>query len=314
MEISKPKAKHKKLMLDTIQPKHFYRTLARNDFQRNWKHLTRARNPTWILNEKGAKALPNLSIIYTPDGIWHLSALVSLPKMIFGHNARLPNQAEVIEGLHKISEYVQEKSGLPFDIPTATVNLVHFTYDIHLGESEVWKTVLKLSAKRLPPLQKNFYEDSTLYFTARGKTRQIRIYPKLQEVLSNRNATAEAIEMAKGVLRFEHSLLKPYSIDSFVKRHSLSDKTTLSLLNEDASDLAISEVLDNLNFYELLSNDKTRLDLLREHFPTRKAMNLYGFLEMVNERGENFYKDETLGFSKDSYYSDLRNCRKANVW
>ncbi len=80
-------------MLDTIQPKHFSRTLACNDFQRTWKYLTRARNPTWILNEKGEKTLPNLSIIHTPDGIWHRSALVSLPKMLFGHNARLPNQA-----------------------------------------------------------------------------------------------------------------------------------------------------------------------------------------------------------------------------
>ncbi len=203
---------------------------------------------------------------------------------------------------------------MPFDISTATVNLVHFAYDIHLGESEVWETILKLSAKKLPPLRKIFYQDTTLYFTAQGRTSQIRVYPKLQEVLSKRNATAEAIEMAKGVLRFEHSFLKPYSIDSFVKRHSLPDKTTLSLLNENVSDLAITEVLDNLNFYELLTNDKTKLDILREHFPTRKAMNLGGFLEMVNQRGENFYKDETLGFSRDSYYNDMRNCRKAKVW
>jgi hypothetical protein len=76
----------------------------------------------------------------------------------------------------------------------------------------------------------------------------------------------------------------------------------------------MSKVFEGLNFYELVTNDKTNLENLLETFPTRKAMNLCGFLEMLKLRGELFYKDESLGFSKDSYFRDAKDCRKAKVW
>lgn len=258
--------------------------------------------------------MPNLTMINTPNGIWHLSAEVSLPKMLFGHNARLPNQSEVFQGLQMIGEYVEAESNLPFDVSTATVSLIHYAKDICLGESDVWKMIKILAAKRLPPLRKNFYEDATLYFTSKARTKQIRIYPKLKEILDRKHATPEAIAHAKGVLRLELCLVKPDSIDSLVKRLRLPDKTTSSMLTEEISDSAVGEVLDKLNFFESLSNEKTNLELLLEHFTTRKSLNLCGFLEMVNERGEGFYKDESLGFSKDAYFRDARDCRKVKVW
>ena len=301
-------------MIDTIQIKHFYRARFDEGFLNRWHFLSNRRNPTWTLNAKGAGTLPGLTMINTPDGIVHLSAEVSLPKMVFGHNARLPNQAEVSEGLQMIGEYIEAECGLPFDVPTATVSLVHFAKDICLTESDVWKAIGKLSAKKLPRMKKNFYEDSTLYFTTKARTKQIRIYPKLQEVLDKQKTALEAVEMAKGVLRFEYCLLKRYSINSLVKKLSLPDKTTESLLTQDVSDFVMSQLLESLNFNELLTNNKTNLDNLLEKFPTRKAMNLSGFLEMINQHGELFYKDETLGFSKDSYFRDAKDCRKAKVW
>jgi len=92
--------------------------LPNDDFKKRFQFLSRARNPTWILNAKGKKTLPNLTIIQPPNGISHLSAQISLPKMLFGHNARLPNQAETLQGLKQIAEYFEEQSGLPFDTAT----------------------------------------------------------------------------------------------------------------------------------------------------------------------------------------------------
>jgi hypothetical protein len=161
-------------------------------------------------------------------------------------------------------------------------------------------------------MDKLLYNDSTLYFKA--KTRQIRIYGKFREILARKYAEPENIKTARGILRFEHCLLKNYAIDSIVEKLPLPDKTTESLLTQDVSDFVMSEVLENLNFYDLLTNDRTNLDILLDHFQTRKAMNLSGFLEMLNLRGEHFYRDESLGFSKDSYFRDAKNCRKAKVW
>ncbi len=302
-------------MTDTLGIKHFYPSLICDDFLTNWKRLPNRRNFTWVFNSQGSETLPNLTMIQTPNGIWHLSAQVSLPKMLFGHNARLPNQAEQLEGLKMISEYVENNTRLPFDYVKASVYLIHYAKDICFDtESEVWKMVERLSKRRIKPLRKNFYEDSTIYFTSKAKTKQIRIYPKLQEVLSRKYRKAEAVKMAKGVLRIEDCFLKKSAIDSLVKKYQLPDNTPGSLLNEAVSDYEISEVLEKLNFFELLANGKTTLDILKEHFPARKAMNLCGFLQMVYENGEDFYKDESHGFSKHSYLLDVKNCRKAKLW
>ena len=301
-------------MLDTVGIKHYLRTLACDKFRRKWNFLSRERNPTWILNAKGAETLPNLTIKHTPDGIYHLSVQVSLPKLLFGHNARLPNQTEVNHGLQLMAEYAEEKSGLSFDAQTATIYLIHYATDIYLTEPDVWQMIEKLSKKRLKPLRKQFFEDSTIYFTPKSKAKQIRIYPKLQKTLSEKKATDEAVNYADGNLRFESCLLKKFAIDALVKRLDLPDSKAQSLLTENVSDLVISELLESLNFFDLLTDDKTALQTLRECFPTKKAMDLRGFLQMVKEHGENFYKDERLGFSKDSYYRNFRDCRKAKVW
>lgn len=300
-------------MPDTLQIKHFYQTLVCDDFQRRWKQLSFKRNPTWIYNSDSSETLPNLTMVNTPDGIWHLSSEVCLPKLLYGHNARLPNQTEVIEAVQKQAGYTQAVSGLPFDAETATVSLIHYAKDIYLGEPGVWRMLEKLSKRKLPGFLKMFIEDSTIYFTSKGKSKLIRIYSKLNEVLK-KQPTKEAIEYARGNLRVECCLLKPYSINSLVKRLSLPDKTTQSLLREDVEDFEISRILENLNFFELLENEKTALQILEEHFPMKKAMRLRGFLQAVSEHGENFYKDESHGIKKDSYYRDARACRKAKVW
>lgn len=299
-------------MLDTVQIKHFFQSLVCDDFRSRWHFLSKARNPTWTLNAKGAENLPNLTMINTPNGIWHLSAEVSLPKMLFGQNARLPNQTEVSAGLRMISEYVEANSGLYFDAHTATISRVDFVRDFVLSEAQIFQVIKKLSDQILPRMDKLLYNDSTLYFKA--KSRQIRIYGKFREVLSKKNVKPENIKTARGILRFEHSFFKSYSVNSIVENLSLPDKTTHSLLTQDVSNFVMSEVLESLHFFELLSNDKTNLDILRENFSARKAMNLRGFLQMVTEHGENFYKDESHGFSKDSYFRDAKDCRKAKVW
>lgn len=283
-------------------------------FKRRWQFLSNCKNPTWVLNETSSQTLPNLTAILTPDGLHHLSSQVSLPKMIFGHNARLPNQDEVNYGLKLMAQYTEEKSGLPFDAETAIVSFIHFSKDINLTEPGVWQMIEKLSKKRLKPLRKQFFEDSTLYFTSRGKTKQIRIYPKLKAVLDEKNAISEAIRYANGNLRFEICLKRKNVIDALVKKLGLPDSTTRNLLTENVSDLIFSELLTNLNFFELLDDEKTILQRLQGTFPIKKAGQLFGFLQTVKEHGENFYKDEGLNYSKSTYDRNVRDCRKAKVW
>jgi hypothetical protein len=298
-------------MIDTVKIKHFYQSLISEDFKTNFKHIKFGNKPTWILNDKDAR-VPNLTMILTPNGIWHFSAEASLPKMQYGHNAKLLTQDQIDSQLDLMCKYAELHSGLKFDVETATVANVHFAKDFYLSESKVWQMIKKLSAKNLPRMDKLFYNDTTIYFKA--KTRSIRIYPKLQEVLARNNPHPEAIKSAKGILRIEHCLTSNYAINSLVKKFVLSDKTPNSILNEDVLNSSMSEVLESLNFYELQDLERTNTAILLELFPILKAMKLLGFLKIVDDFGEDFYKDKSHGFNKRSYLRYLRDCRKAKVW
>lgn len=301
-------------MYDTLGLKHYWRKLPNEDFKKNWKKLQK-NFPTWIYNHKGKETLPNLTIFQTPDGFYHSELKVSLPKMLYGHNARLPDQTEADEGLRFACEFAEEISGLPFSLETAIVFLVHYAYDAKMLESAVWRMIAELSKRKLPPLRKQFFDDETIYFSPKGKirTKQLRIYSKLNEVLNKGFITPDAIRYAEGTLRFEFALLEMSAINALVKQLGFPERTAKYLLTEGVSRFVLNEVLEKLNFYELLDNSETELDILRKHFPTKKAMLLRGFRQMQEEHGDQFYKDERHGISKDVFYAMQRDCRKAKV-
>jgi II/X family phage/plasmid replication protein len=300
-------------MPDTIKIKHFCKVLENYDFQHSWKKLSNFNGETWINNPKNKEPFPRLSIFRTPDNFWHITAEVSLPRLLFGHNARLPNQHETFEGLKIIGEYVEEKSGLPFDPFSAIVSRVDFTLDIQLTEAEVIQIINKLSFQKLGSLEKLFYNGKTLYFQTKSKEKIIRIYGKYQEVLSRKNATPEEKEYAKGKLRIECSL-KGKQLKAMIKRLALPDNSVLSVLNEDVSNKIISEILERLNFDEIRTNDYDLLEDLLEKCSTSNAMQNFSFLEMIKRRGLNFYKDESLHYKERTYKRRLAECRKAKVW
>lgn len=301
-------------MYDTVGLKHYWRKLPNEDFKNRWKKLQK-NFPTWIYNHKGKGTLPNLTIFQTPDGFYHSELRVSLPNMLFGHNAKLPTQTEADEGLRFACQYAEEISGLPFSLDTAIIFLVHYAYDAKMLESAVWRMIAELSKKKFPPLRKQFFDDETIYFTSKAKVRamQLRIYSKLNEMLSKGKATPEALSYAEGTLRFELALLEMSAITALAKRLDFPERTAKYLLTEGVSRFVLNEVLEKLNYYELLDNSETELDILRKHFPTKKAILLSGFRQMQEEHGDQFYKDARHGISKDVFYAMQRDCRKAKV-
>ena len=241
----------------------------------------------------------------------HLSAECSIPKFLFGHNSRLPNPADISEAFEKISRFVKEVTGLDFEAASATVSTVHFAVDINLGEPGAYAAINRLSRIKMKGLAKLVYDDTTVYFRRRSK--EIRVYPKLQEVLSKRNAMPEAIEAATGNLRFEYCLLNKYGVDSHAKRFGLKDSSATSLLNPDVSYRIFTELFREIDFPSLLTNDKSNLEMLKDHFTGRKAMTLDGFLNTVAQYGPLFYKDPSHGFKKGAYYRAMNDCRKAGL-
>jgi len=232
--------------------------------------------------------------------------------MLFGHNSRLPNADEIQEALTTISEYVSAATGLDFDAANARASIAHFAKDIQLGETGTYAAINQLARLKLSGLVKHLVSDTTLYF--KNKSREIRIYPKLQEVLASGKATPEAIAAARGNLRFEYCLLNKYGVESHAERLGLPDSKTEGLLTQTVSDSLLLSFFDDIGFPDLLFNSESNIDLLEEHFSSGKAMRLAGFLDFVTRHGENCYKDSTLRIKKATYYRNVIDCRKAGVW
>ena len=206
-------------MLDTVQVKHYVPKPVSDEYLHKIgaKALPNRRHKTFVLNPERNEPLPRSTFVFTPDGIMHVSAECSIPKLLFGHNSRLPNHADVNEGLHRLGHFVEARTGLPFDPQTATVSIVHFARDIQLGEPGVYSAIRKLSQRKLVRYDSLLYNGSTLYFHAKGQATLIRIYPKFAEVRSKNEQSAEAIEAARGKLRIELCLMKGRRINAVVK-------------------------------------------------------------------------------------------------
>lgn len=265
-----------------------------------------------LSNPAKDSSLPRITFIFTPDGIMHVSSECSIPKFLFGYNARLPSEDETLAGLQMISEYAITKTSLDFDAVNATVSIAHFAKDIQLGEPGAFKAIGRLSRIKLKGLQKHVVNDTTVYF--KNKSREIRIYPKLQEVYANGKARPEAIEAARGNLRFEYCLLNKYGIDSHVKRIGLPNSNAKTLITQAVSDSLMSNFFGEIDFPDMVTNNETNLGKLKNHFSGRKAMTLTGFLATVHQYGEGFFKDPTHNFKKGAYYRAANDCKKAGVW
>lgn len=301
-------------MLDTLQIKKCYTRPLSDDYLRGIGAIPiqSRRNRIFALNPvKDYPTLPRLTIIFTPDGIMHVSAECSIPKLLFGNNSRLPDEEELSTGLELISEYTSETTGLEFNSFEANVSIAHFANDVQLGEPGVYAAVNRLSRLKLNGLLKHAVDDTTIYFN--NKSREVRIYPKLQEVYSKAKVQ-EAIDHARGNLRFEYCLLNKYGVDSHAKKFGLRDSMAKSILTSEVSDRVFRDLFTEMDFPSLLTDERSNLQKLKGHFRGRKAMTLDGFLNTVDQYGELFYKDTQHGFKKGAYYRAVRDCRKAGVW
>ncbi|MEQ1642054.1 MAG: phage/plasmid replication protein [Pyrinomonadaceae bacterium] len=301
------------MIVDTLRTKHSYREPLSFEELRaiGAKLKVHSDNKVWILNPAKGDPLPRITFYFPIPTIMHLLAEVSVPRFANGHNARLLDPTENDAAIRAIADYVEERTGLDFDPMSAKVSRADFSIDIQLGEPNVYKAIERLSRLKIGGLKKRTYNDATIYFY--NKSIEIRIYSKLQEVYEKKGSR-EAIEAARGNLRFEYCLLNAYGVSSHAKKFGLPDTTVRSLITKDVSDAIFSRLFSEIDFPNLVTDERSNLEKLIETFSTRKAIRLAGFLEMVRRFGEPFFKDPSLKFSKDSYYYSVRQCRKAGVW
>jgi hypothetical protein len=301
------------MIVDTLRSKHSYREVLSIDELRTIgaRRKQNSDGRVWTLNPIKGSPLPRITFFIPIPNIMHLISEVSVPRFVNGHNARLLNPAENDAAIRAIAGFVEDRTGLDFDPMTAKVSKVDFAIDIQLGEATAYEAIRRLSRMKLHSLDRQTNGDSTVYF--RNSSREVKAYVKLADVYAKKGSR-DAIEAARGNLRFEYSLLNAYGIASHAKRLGLPDSTVGSLIRKEVSDVIFAKLFEEIDFPNLITDDKSNLQKLRGLYSSRKSIRLAGFLQMVRELGELFYKDPSLKYSKDSYYYAVRQCRKAGVW
>lgn len=277
-----------------------------------WKQKKYQKFQTYILNAE-QDSLPNLTAIATPQG-WLMSSEGSLPKIIFGHNSKLPNQAEVNEGLQFISDYIEANTGIEFDIQNAYVNRIDYARDLRILEESSLEIIEVLSKRKLSNKNKLLFNDTSLYFNSKDRqmSDSTRIYLKLPEVIAKRNSNLEAVNYAKGILRIER-IFKGKKIDVLRKNLGLTDRKCSTLLTKEISDFVLNETLKSLDYDQITLEANSKLILLLKAFKPKQSFYLFGFLEMVRIYGADFYKNPNLHYSKSTYYDNIKKLKSANL-
>ena len=145
-------------------------------------------------------------------------------------------------------------------------------------------------------MQKQYFDDSTLYFSTKGRAKQVRIYSKLSELLDKNECRREVLDAARDKIRFELIFRKPAVIQTVARRFSNGDTKAANLLRKKVSDSIFDKLFLELRVADIqLSQNKTRLQRLLENFRCPKAMQLNSFNELVNLYGPQFYRIEQLG-------------------
>jgi hypothetical protein len=304
-------------MIDTITLKHEYLRLdTQRLVSRGFVGKQGRKNPQWFWNPPSGSASPRITISRPPSGVFHIFAECSLPKLLYGSNAKLPaSETEVSNGIETMCREVETIIEADFDARYASISKIHLTRDYRLGDAAN-TAAMALFDKRIKYFPKrnlttNNNEPVTLYFNYQSTRRNcvICIYSKYAEVLT-RKASQDELEAARGSLRIEYRANNLSGIRSVCNRFEASGPT--ELLSNDLNDRVFSFIESELHFPECIAFQESPLTKLLNYYTPTKAKNLYGFLELRRLIGD----EELTKTAKDrrNFNISRRACEKAGVW
>lgn len=304
-------------MIDTIGLKHtFPRLNVQRLASRGFVEKQGRKNPQWFWNPPSGSASPRITISRPPSGVFHIFAECSLPRLLYGHNAKLPaSETDVNSGIEMMCREVETIIEADFDARYASISKIHLTRDYRLGDTAN-TAAIALFDKRIRyfdmrSLTANSGKAVTLYFNYSSKRRNcvICVYSKYAEVLARKGAQDE-LEAARGNLRIEYRANNLLGIKSVCNRFDASEAT--ELLSNDLNDRVFSFIESELHFPECIAFQESQLSKLLNHYTPTKAKNLYGFLELRRLIGD----EELTKTAKDrrNFNDSRRACEKAGVW
>jgi len=298
-----------KMSFDTVELKKGFKPLGSDYwFGVGFVQTSRGR---FVRND----AMMNLTVYPNSYGCkdWVL-VQASLPKIVFGHNAILPNEVQAREAATTLCEIVSEKTGLVFPVNEVKANRIDYTRDYLIQEERADEIASSLLSTKALNQSRTIRTKNTVYFVKEsggGITKEVVIYPKFEWAIES-NQPEEVLEASRSKLRLEVRLRKKglKGIKGASKPFDyISQLVSESVLNE------VSTLLD----LERISKAR-RMDFQEElivYACGQKTLSRYGlpmFIELVKRHGEKFWEDPDFYYPKSTYYKNRRSLQELNIW
>lgn len=267
--------------------------------------------PCFISNGMKDVHEPRISIYKTWDKTSRLRVDLSVPRLLFGANVKLPSGEEIEQALELVSNNVEQRTGLKFDAFSADACRNDYAANL-IFEGQQIKLVMKRYRNfNVPRLLRVAYGDETVYF--RNQSRTIRIYDKFAEMCRKIQNSALQAE-SKGIIRAEYSLRDLPSVKGFARRLHFDNISAREMTSEKCIAAATGELkklleLDSINFI----SDKNIAVAFEKTGNIKTAMNLVGFLEAMEWFGSNFYLDKNYDISRTTYDRLLKECQNTGL-
>ncbi|HRI04947.1 MAG: phage/plasmid replication protein [Pyrinomonadaceae bacterium] len=304
-------------MLDTVRLKHYFlQPFGKDDLRRRGAIPLPRRNlnSSYILRPCADEStLPPITIYQDPRGKTHVEIELSIPKLLFRHNAKLPNQEELCACLNQLTNYVSSHIGRPFTAMNAAVSRVDYTRDIFIGNSGVITELRRLRGRRLARCTRQTFEDTTIYFTSKAKTFQVRIYSKLDEVIAHSPLNEMALIEAAGILRFEICLKNRRTVVQRTKHLHPASLNADGLLTQSTSDQMFDDLFHSLDWQPGGSECIGTIDSIMQVYPGTTGLALLGYLQAIEHYGGSPVRLALLGIRKATYYRNKRRLKDCGI-
>ena len=300
--------------IDSIGFVHSYRELPPDEelSERRWiKKKGKNDSIKWINNGLKGTNEPRLSLYKTWDGIYRLRADLSIPKLLFGANLQLPDEAEIREALEIISNNIEIRSGLEFDAFSADMCRLDYSVNLEFDPKLVKAVIGRYRNFDVLRLLRHTIGNETVYF--KNKSRTIKIYDKHAEVCAKKTSL-DVQEQSRGIIRTEYGLLNAVSIKNFAKRLGFQGTSASVMLSQENIHAAHRELCELLKLDSINFSPERKIRLaFEETKDVKKAMQLSSFIDAVECFGEGFYRNKAFKMSKSTYDRNLRECQNLGL-
>lgn len=271
----------------------------------------------WINRPPKGSHEPNLTWSEQEGGAAWVTAESSLPKLINATNTRDLTDADLPRALDHVSAYVSQRTRLECDTRRAIVGRVDYAENFSVGEPNIQAYLDAALSARLPHFRRPFREGETTVTITTKSSRVIQMYSKLDETVRQfrqGKATNAAVRAAIDVLRFESRFKTTPSVTRLAKKLKV-ERTAADLLTQDTAERVISMEVEQLSLDKPIEPPSARMAALLEVFKDAKvAAELFGFLALRDEYGDDFWRIPQFNMSRPTYNRAVKKLKAAGLW